>query len=232
MQINPWKIGLQSARANLIPGIILQIAAILLIVGFHFVPSVRSALETVGTWQTRFGTLFSCVSYLLFCGLVPALISLCIPSLRPKSPRTALLFALLFWGFMGLVISQFYRGQTLLFGDGHDVVTLLKKVLFDQFVFTPFLSVPFVSVVHMWKDRGYRWSTIRPLLGKGWYQRLVLPTLIMNWSVWIPSLFVVYSMPPLLQPHIGGLISGFWSLMCIQLAARNEVSAPAFEDAP
>lgn len=222
MQINPWKIGLQSARANLVPGLILQLAAVLLIVSFHFVPAVREALGVVSGWQTRFGVAFSCVSFLLFCGVLPTLICLFIPSLRPKEPGKAFLFAIAFWSFMGLVIAQFYRLQSFLYGDGHDPITLLIKVLFDQLVFSAFLSVPFVSIVHIWKDRGYRWSAIKPLLGKGWYRRLVVPTLIMNWAVWFPSLFVIYSMPVLLQPHIGGLISGFWSLMCLQIAARNK----------
>ena len=33
--------------------------------------------------------------------------------------------------------------------------------------------------------------------------------------------FALYSMPPALQPHIAGLISGFWSLMCLQISART-----------
>lgn len=222
MQLTPWKIGLQSARANLIPGIVLQIAAVLLIISFHFVPAVRDALGVVAGWQTRFGVAFSCVSFLLFCGILPTLICLFVPSLRPKNPLKAFGFAIVFWSFMGLVIALFYQAQILLFGNEHDLVTLVKKVVFDQFVFSAFLAVPFVSIVHAWKDRGCRWSTLRPLLGKGWYPRLVVPTLIMNWAVWFPSLFVIYSMPAPLQPHIAGLVSGFWSLMCLQIAARSK----------
>lgn len=222
MQLTPWKIGLQSARANLVPGIVLQIAAVLLIVSFHFVPAVRDALGVVAGWQTRFGVAFSCVSFLIFCGILPTLICLFVPSLRPKEPLKAFGFAIVFWSFMGLVIAQFYQAQILLFGNGHDAATLVKKVVFDQFVFSAFLSVPFLAVVHAWKERDYQWAQVKPLMGKGWYSRLVLPTLIMNWVVWFPSLFVLYSMPALLQPHIGGLISGFWSLMCLQIAARSK----------
>lgn len=221
MKTNPYRIGLQSARANLVPGIILQIAAILLIVSYYNVPAVRDGLAIVGGWQERIGVIFAGVSYLFFCGIIPTAICIFIPSLRPKSPLKAFVFACVFWGAMGMLVALFYRLQTLMFGDGHDLPTLIIKVCVDQFIFSAFLSVPLLAILHVWKDRGYRWSSVEPLLGRGWYGRLVLPTLVMNWTIWFPSLFVIYSMPVLLQPHIAGLISGFWSLLCLQIAART-----------
>lgn len=221
MQTNPWKIGLQSARANAIPGMILQAAAVLLILAYHFSASFRGTLDVVAGWQTRFGIVFLGFGYLFFCGLLPIAITLAVPSLRPRSPVRALLFAVLFWSVMGVVVGLFYRFQSLLFGDGHDLATLLMKIAFDQFVFTVVWGVPIVTIAHQWKDHGYRASAVKPLLGRSWYSRYALPMLVMNWAVWIPSLFVIYSMPPALQPHIAGLISGFWSLMCLQISART-----------
>lgn len=222
--MNPWKIGLQAVRANLIPGLVLQVAAVLLIISFHFVPAVRDALAVVAEWQAQFGIAFSGISFLIFCGIIPTLICLFVPTLRPKAPMKAFLFAILYWSTMGIVIAQFYHLQIFLFGNGHDTATLVIKVLFDQFVFSTLLSVPILALVHAWKERDYHWSEVRPLMRKGWYQRLVLPTLIMNWAIWIPSLLVIYSMPALLQPHISGLICGFWSLICLQIAARSKES--------
>lgn len=221
MQTNPWKIGLQSARANAVPGVVLQVAAVLLIFAYHLSGSFRGALDVVAGWQARFGIAFLGVGYLFFCGLLPIAITLAVPSLRPKSPVRALLFAVLFWSAMGVVVGLFYRFQSLLFGDGRDLATLLVKIAFDQFVFTVVWGVPVVTIAHQWKDHGYRASAVKPLLARGWYSRYALPMLVMNWAVWIPSLFVIYSMPPALQPHVAGLISGFWSLMCLQISART-----------
>ena len=58
MQTNPWKIGLQSARANAIPGVVLQGAAVLLILAYHFSASFRGTLDVVAGWQSRFGIVF------------------------------------------------------------------------------------------------------------------------------------------------------------------------------
>ncbi|HOM58589.1 MAG TPA: hypothetical protein P5125_02995 [Kiritimatiellia bacterium] len=221
MQTNPWIIGLKAARANLVPGLILQAAAFALLASYTFLPPVRHALTEVGRWQARFGVPFSLASYLFFCGVVPYLFCLACPALRPAQRGRALAFALGFWGLMGLLIPQFYRLQSALYGNGTDVQTLVCKILTDQFVFSAFLTVPLVSLAHFWKDCGYRWEAVAPHMGRGWYSRLVLPNLVMNWTVWIPSLCVIYSLPTALQPHVAGLIGGFWALMCLQIAAHT-----------
>lgn len=221
MQPNPWKIGLQSARANAIPGVILQIAAVLLILGNHFCAPFQAILDVVAGWQTRYGIAFLGVGYLFFSGLLPITITLAVPSLRPKSPVLAFLFAVIFWTVIGVIVGLFYRLQSLLFGDGRDLATLLAKIAVDQFIFTVLWGAPIVAITHQWKDHNYQFSAVKPLLTHDWYARYALPMLVMNWAVWIPSLFVIYSMPPSLQPHIAGLISGFWSLMCLQISART-----------
>jgi hypothetical protein len=50
----------------------------------------------------------------------------------------------------------------------------------------------------------------------------VIPNLVMNWVVWIPSLIVIYSLPTALQSHVSGLIGGFWALMSLQIAAHTQ----------
>jgi hypothetical protein len=228
METNPWKIGLAAARANLIPGLVLQSAAFALLASYYWVPSVRDALELISQWQARFGVAFSLGTYLFFCGVIPYLFCLAIPALRPREPGKALLFAFGFWGTMGLILPKFYAFQGFLYGNGTDWRTVALKIMTDQMGYTLFFASPSVAIAHLWKDRGYSWSAIRPLLGKGWYRRLVVPNLAMNWALWIPSLCVIYSLPPLLQSHVAGLIGGFWALMSLQIAAHTKPDgAPA-----
>ena len=149
---------------------------------------------------------------------------------KGKGRFKAFLFALGFWGTMGLILPKFYAFQGFLYGNGTDVRTLALKIVTDQFGYTAFFASPAVAISHLWKDRGYRWSAIAPLLGKGWFRRLVVPNLVMNWTIWFPSLCVIYSLPPALQAHVAGLIGGFWALMSLQIAAHTKPgagSAPA-----
>jgi hypothetical protein len=109
METNPWKIGLRAARANLVPGLILQSAAFALLAAYYWLPAVHNALETVDAWQARYGIAFSLGSYLFFCGIVPYLFCIAMPSLHPKHPGKAFLFALGFWGTMGVIVPKFYE---------------------------------------------------------------------------------------------------------------------------
>ena len=229
METNPWKIGLKAARANLIPGLILQGAAFGLLAAYYGIPAVREALDVVAQWQARYGTPVSLASFLFFCGVIPYLFCLAVPSLRPKEPWKALFFALGFWSVMGLLLPRFYAFQIYLYGNVADVRTLALKVATDQFGYTALFASPAVALSHLWKDRDYRWSAISPLLGRGWYRRLVVPNLVMNWTIWFPSLCVIYSLPAELQAHVAGLIGGFWALMSLQIAAHTRPGEEASE---
>jgi hypothetical protein len=222
METNPWIIGLKAARANLLPGLILQGVAFALLASYYLLPAVTRALDEVSVWQMRYVVPLSFASYLFFCGIVPYLFCLALPSLRPKEPGKALLFALGVWSFAGLILPQFYAFQTYLYGSAADVRTLTLKIITDQCGYTAFFASPYIAITHLWKDRGYRWSAIAPLLGRGWYRRLVIPNLVMNWVIWIPSLLVIYSLPASLQSHVAGLIGGFWALMSLQIAAHTQ----------
>jgi len=222
METNPWKIGLKAARANLIPGLVLQTAAFALLAGYLWSPAVRGALGVVSGWQARYGVAFSLSSYFFFCGVIPYLFCLAIPALRPREPGKAFLFAMGFWIPMGLILPRFYALQSYLYGDGADAWTLVRKVMTDQCGYTAFFASPVAAVAHLWKAHDYRWSEVSPLLGKGWYRRLVIPNLVMNWALWYPSMLVVYSLPPAVQSHVAGLIGGFWALMCLQIGVHTK----------
>lgn len=222
MQANPWRIGLKAARANLIPGLVLQAAAVSLLAGYTFVAPVRTALEVIAGWQARYGVPFSWGSYFFFCGIVPYLFCLAVPGLKMRNPWRDLLFAFGFWGSMGIILPHFYAFQSTLYGDGTDFWTLTRKVLTDQCGYTAFFASPVAAITHLWKAHDYRWTEIRPLLGKGWIKRLVIPNLVMNWVLWYPSMFVIYSLPQSLQSHVAGLIGCFWALMCMQIGVHTK----------
>ncbi len=224
MQNNPFSIGLKAARANLIPGLILQGAAFALLAAWYWVPGFSEKLSIVESWQTRYGIPFSLLSYLFFCGIIPYIFCLAVPSLRPKYPLKALVFALVVWSFFGLALPFFYNLQTKIYGVGTDFRTLTLKIITDQCGYTALFASPIIAITHLWRDRDYKWSAIAPLLGPGWYRRLVLPNLVTNWCLWIPTMIVVYSLPTPLQSHIAGLVGGFWALMSLQIAAHTKTN--------
>lgn len=224
---SPWRAGLKAARLNLIPGVILQIASLGLLVAYYTNENLRTGLSVVEMWKARGGFAFSAAGGAIFCGLLPWVFRMSLPSLRPQRPMAELIFGLIWWALMLMLSDAFYRSQTLAWGAGTDGGTIIIKVLVDMFIYTPFLASPLNSLSHYWKAKSFPRGPLR--LPRHWYRRIVMPNLIPNWVVWIPGTAVVYSLPPMLQLPVANLIGCFWALLCISIAANDstEEVAPA-----
>lgn len=57
-----------------------------------------------------------------------------------------------------------------------------------------------------------------------WVGRVILPSLVTNWCVWIPVVAAVYAFPVPLQIQVSGFASAFWTLVCLKVGV-NSMSA-------
>jgi len=228
--VTPWRIGLQSARANLVPGIVLQSAALAVVVAYYAAPGFHAILERLSGWQVRYGIGFSIVMRMVTNGLIPSLFCAMIPGLRLRRPWRSLAFLVIWWGVMGALTHAFYAFQAWLWGAEAGVRTVLLKTATDMLVYSPFLASPINAIAHLWQDLNCSWRATRLQLGPGWYRRIVLPNQVPGWAFWAPSVMILYSLPVPLQMPMAALLGCFWALMCLQIALRTP--APLNERAP
>ena len=217
----PWQIGVRAARANLVPGLVLQTAAAGFVAAYYFSPEFHAGLQLLVDWQTRFGIGFTVMTRVAFNGIVPAAFCALVPGLRVRRPWAALLFGMVWWAFMGANTHVFYHLQVRLWGSEAGVATVLLKTATDMLVYSPFYASPIVAVAHLWQDQNYSFSATRLQLGSGWYRRVVLPNQVPGWTFWAPCLLVLYALPTALQMPMSALLGCFWSLMCLQIALRT-----------
>lgn len=235
-EAHPLTLGIRAAKSLRVPACVLFAVAATLVAGYYTVPAVHTAMDSVSVVKRSLGFGFSFLSTMLLAGLVPWLFRMIIPSLRPKKPLRELIFALAWWGPMGLVLDAFYRLLGHLFDHrGWPLAAVvIAKVITDMGLFTPLYASPANALSHLWKDLGFSFPALRARLGRGWYRRLVLPNLIPNFLIWVPGVAFVYAMPAPLQLPMSNLIGCFWALMCLQLAARtaeeNDDDAPDASD--
>ena len=217
----PWQIGVRAARANLIPGLVLQIAAGVFVVAYYRSAAFHDLLQHVADEQNRYGIVFTMLTRVVFNGIVPAAFCALVPGLRVRRPGAALLFGMAWWGFMGANTHVFYALQARLWGADASPATVLLKTATDMLVYSPFYASPIVAVAHLWQDQNYSFSATRLQLGSGWYRRVVLPNQVPGWTFWAPCLLVLYALPTALQMPMSALLGCFWSLMCLQIALRT-----------
>ena len=227
----PWQIGVRAARANLVPGLVLQAIAVAVVVAYYRSAVFHGMLQHVADWQDRYGIGFTMGMRTVFNGIVPAFFCALVPGLRVRRPWAALVFGMVWWGFMGANVHVFYALQARLWGAEAGVATVLLKTATDMLIYSPFYASIITAVAHLWQDQNYSWRATRLQLGPGWYRRIVLPNQVPGWTFWAPSVMVLYSLPTALQMPMSALLGCFWALMCLQIALRTPAADPRAEAA-
>jgi hypothetical protein len=217
----PWQIGVRAARANLVPGLVLQVAAAALVAAYYLSPGFHERLQHVADWQDRYGIVSTMLMRVVFNALIPAAFCALIPGLHMRRPGAALVFGMVWWAFMGANTHVFYNFQAWLWGSEAGVATVLLKTATDMLIYSPFYASPIVAIAHLWQDQNYAWRATRLQLGPGWYRRVVLPNMVPGWTFWTPGVLILYSLPTDLQMPMSALLGCFWSLMCLQIALRT-----------
>ena len=208
-------------RENRVPCIALNIIVITLVGSYYQVPAIAAMWETVGAFKWKWAYAFSLGSTIFAAALLPSLVQLLMGTLPPEGRWRRVGLLSLFWGYRGMEIDLFYQVQGWLFGTGNDAATLIKKVAVDQFVMSPLWFVPTVLIAMRWVDMGGSWARTRASLTREFWTRTCPTVMVTNWLVWIPTLALVYSLPPALQFPLFAVVMCFFILI-ITLLARGD----------
>lgn len=192
-------------------------------------PWTHRLFQQLALVRSEYGLLFSFSGTSLASALLPELLRPLIP--RPSSGREdvpglaqRLLFAIPFWGLIGMQVDLFYRLQFLIFGPSDSISVIIGKVLVDAFVYCPVLAIPEAVCVFLWKDhnfthRGFHgWTPLR------FYALRIFPVLMANWMVWIPLVFIIYSLPPALGIPFFIIAQSFWVMVFTTLSSTGSKS--------
>ncbi len=222
----PWRAGLRSARANLVPGLVLQAFALALVGSYYFIPSVQAALTDLATWRTRVGIVSSIVSTALFGGLLPWLYLRLNPVTRNRFNVAQGFGLIVFWGYKGIEIDLLYKVLAATVGEGNDVATIATKTVIDQFVYNPLLAIPGMWFAYAYLESRYQfgpvWARVR---AGGWIRREALPVFIANFGVWCPVVIIIYLLPTPLQLPLENIVLCFFTLMMAHLTQTKPAAA-------
>lgn len=218
--------GLSAARANLLPGILLQVVALAILLAYFFYPPFHELLSSLQHLKERWGVLFAAGSTCLFGAFFPFLLQRLLTPSSQHDTWKSLGMLLLFWGYKGVEIDLFYRSQAWLFGTGTDAGTLACKVAFDQFVYSTIWSVPTMIAFYTWKDCGFGAKETWAALRENFWSQKVLPALLSNWGVWVPAVTMIYCLPTALQLVMQNLVLCIFVLL-ISVLSRQATGKPA-----
>ncbi|WP_339724491.1 hypothetical protein [uncultured Paraglaciecola sp.] len=197
--------------ANLVPGLCLQLFAVTIGLSYFYWPASQHTFQFFADLKAQYGAWYAVISTALFGGLLPFLYLFISGKIR-FLPFYQLLFYVLVWAVLGGIINGFYAFQVVLFGDGNDWLTIVKKTAFDQFVFSAFLTGPLIALVFLWKDQQFNWQKTKIHFAD--LIKVQIPTTVVTtWIIWIPAVSVIYMMPSNLQIPLFNLVLCFFVLI-------------------
>ena len=214
---SPCVAGLEAAKLNRIPMLVLWTVSFALVVAYYMVPAVASGLEPVARWQRESGWIAAFLNRVVFCGVIPGMFVLCVKALRPAHPVAVIVVQTLWSGLCGIVSDCMFSLNARLFGTGVDFLTLCVKTAVCQFVWTPLFFAPLGAIVYFWIGRDFSFRRFRNEMPRRLWRGLVLPNLLVNWVIWIPAMVAINALPTPLQVQLSGLVSSLFSLMLLVL---------------
>ncbi len=220
--------GWQSAKANLIPGLVIISLAALLVAAYYTFPSVQQALEGLRSVRQSWGLAFTMLSSAVGAGLIPGIYLMAVGKAR-RGGRGWLdvLFTCLVWATTMILVDYFYAFQDWFWGSGVTLGILLAKMLLDQFVFTPLLSIPYMAFGFRLRDLNYSFQALRQAVRDDWILKVIIPMLVACWLTWIPGTLVVYSLPLSLQVPLMVLVQCFFALEMAYVSSKMTTPASA-----
>eukprot|EP00443_Scrippsiella_acuminata_P066390 CAMPEP_0115390686 /NCGR_PEP_ID=MMETSP0271-20121206/10328_1 /TAXON_ID=71861 /ORGANISM="Scrippsiella trochoidea, Strain CCMP3099" /LENGTH=256 /DNA_ID=CAMNT_0002814233 /DNA_START=19 /DNA_END=789 /DNA_ORIENTATION=+ len=196
----------ESARSSKLPAALTLVCDVLLIALYYGGGDSTAAMfEWAAELKEEQGILFSVVSTGIFGGVLPTLLMITMD--RLKRPRWAhALFNVVFWLALGATVDWFYRFQVMVNGDHVDVVTVIKKVCLDQFVWNPVFNLPVIIFLHRWRDHDFRISGCSEFMRPRGFLVQYVSSMLICWCTWIPGTCTIYVFPTLLQMPIFNFI--------------------------
>jgi hypothetical protein len=219
--LSPLQASLAAARANLAPGIALQLFAAALVAAYYFHDATRTALERLASFRDEVGLPFVLVSTALCGAVIPFIVLQLRRATRGRYNFAQMGALTAYWAYKGLEVSVFYALQARVFGEGRDVATIVTKTAVDQFVYCSLLAAPGTWLAYAWVEHRFDRAYIRNEFRRpGWYVRCVLPYLVATWGVWIPAVAIIYMLPTPLQLPLQNVVVCFFTLLVMVMAKR------------
>jgi hypothetical protein len=229
----PLLIGLRAAKANLVPGMIVQALMAILLIAYYAYPAVHAWLQTLAQAKATGGLLFSIGTGAMAGGILPEFLVILVfqgGKIRRENLQN-LMFTIPYWAFDAFLVDLFYRYQAVLFGSQVEFFTVFKKVLLDQLVFTPFITVPIGMACYEWRNQNYSLRGMIRVLTPGYYKTKSFPALIACWGLWVPMVAIIYSLPSLLQFPMFSLGLTLWVMLFNYItASQKKKSALPFSE--
>lgn len=137
------------------------------------------------------------------------------------------LLRMIYFAVIGISIDLLYTWMGSTYGMSAAFDVVVKKVLTDMLLYTPFFSMPLAVVTFLFKDRQYSVSSTVDGLKRGEFPKRFMPLLITCWMYFGPVTIAMYSLPVELNFPLAMAAQAAWGIIVVAVGSHEEpVAAP------
>jgi len=218
----PLTIGWEAARANAIPGLILQAAMLAVLIAFYESKPFAGWLGRLAEFKHQHSLPFVVMAGILAGAILPEFFVIFFFQKGKWYGQNLrnLAFTVPTWAVDAILVDLMYRANATWFGDVVTVPVLLAKIFVDQLGYNPFFAAPAEVLVYEWKNDGFSWESVRRAFTWNHYRDKIVPTLFATWAVWAPLMAIIYALPYPVQFPLFSLALTFWVLLLTYMTNR------------
>ena len=215
--------GVAAVRRHWRPILLLELAAVVLVVAYARSPAVAAACDRASAARQTLGLPFSALAAAAAGAVLPELAKAATSGDRAVTRRRLrdVGFAAALFAVNGLLTDARYRGMAAVLGHDAGWATAARKTLVDQFLVTPLYTTPYWRLAYAWRADRYRPGVTLARLSPAWYRTSVAPLLVVGWAFWVPMTLLIFSLPGPLQFGLFLLAGAAWSLLMVAVAAEE-----------
>ena len=226
-----FSIAWKSIQLNWLPALILQL--IMLLLGFCYsfeISWTHAFFKALSEAKAEGGFLFSFSVGALAAGVFSEFFRVYFVDFGQwrREHFIDMIFKIFLMGGLSVLTDFFYQFQNEWFGSGADWKTLHLKVFVDMCFYSLFLTVPMNSLLFLWKEEGFDLKKTREQLFplSRFFTNRFLPLWISNVCFWLPIVYVIYSMPALLQMPFNLIAATIWGILIVTISKESRQRHP------
>jgi hypothetical protein len=218
----PLTIGWQAAKANAVPGFILQAAMLVVLIAYYSSARFAGLLNWVARCKEEHTIPFVIVAGIVAGAILPEIFVVFFfqKGRWTKQNYRNLAFTVPTWAVDAVLVNLMYQFNAVWFGSVVTVPVVLAKICVDQFGYNPFFAAPAEVLIYEWKNEGVSIRSIRRAFSWEHYRDKIVPTLLATWAVWGPLMAIIYSLPYPVQFPLFSLALTFWVLLLTYMTNR------------
>jgi hypothetical protein len=210
-----------TVRKNLRPFLLIQAGAALTVAAYYLIPPFGALADRAGELKSAGGMPAAALAT-IFASLVVPEVARGLTGQRERVDGRELLFRAVFFATIGLIVDTLYPFFGRVFGPRTDPLTVLWKVLADQFLFSPLVSIPITTMAFLWRDSRFSLASLLARLKAGEFPVRYAPTMVLCWGFWLPTLVAVYAVPVRLQFVLYLFTQAAWSLLIVHMDKEGD----------